>query len=310
MSIITVLGATGVQGGSVVHKLKQNPSWKVRAITRNPEGENAKELLSQGIEVVEGDLDDVESLKTAFMGSTAIFSVTNFWQNIPMNASSLRSNGEKEYRQILNIGKAATNIPTLEHLVVSSLAGPQKISQGKYHVPHMDYKARAVEEVETRFPALAAKTTILWVGWYATNLTIPLLRPFLWPASGKYTWLMPSKPSGKLPIAGDESRNVGIVVERILERPTETMGKIVVLVVEYLDHTEVLKVWEKVTGKEATYVELSDEAAVALIGPVAIDLGAQLRFSEEYPDMGTYEPDRVVKLTDIGLGEELVGTVE
>ncbi|KAF4468395.1 hypothetical protein FALBO_4720 [Fusarium albosuccineum] len=302
MSIITVLGATGVQGGSVVGKLIQNPLWKVRAVTRNLEGENAKELLSQGIEVVQGDLDDVESLKTAFMGSTAIFSITNFY--------ALKSNGEKEYQQILNIGKAATNIPTLEHLVVSSLAGPQNISHGKYHVPHMDYKARAVKEVEARFPALAAKITILWAGWYATNLTIPLLRPFLWPASGKYTWLMPSKPSGKLPIAGDESRNVGIVVERILERPTETMGKIVVLVVEYLDHTEVLKVWEKVTGKEATYIELSDEAAVALIGPVAIDLGAQLRFSEEYPDMDTYEPDRIVKLTDIGLGEELTGAVE
>ncbi|CAH0000924.1 unnamed protein product, partial [Clonostachys byssicola] len=307
MSVITVLGATGVQGGSVVRKLIQNPSWRVRAITRNPEGGNAKELLSQGIEVVHGDLDDVESLKTAFTGSTAIFSVTNFWQNIPIHPSSLKENGEKEYQQMLNIGKAAFEIPTLEHLVVSSLAGPQKISGGKYHVPHMDYKARAIEEIETRFPTLAAKITILWVGWYPTNLTIPLLRPFLWPATGKYIWLMPSKPSGKLPIAGDESHNVGVVVERILERPNQTLGKIVGLVVEYLEHTEVLEVWEKVTGKEAIYVELTGEAAAALIGPAAIDLEAQLRFSEEYPDMGTYDPERFVKPTDIGLGEQLIG---
>lgn len=81
---------------------------------------------------------------------------------------------------MLNIGKAAFEIPTLKHLVISSLTGPQKISGGKYHVPHIDYKARAVEEIETRFPTLAAKITILWVGWYPTNLTIPLLRPFLW----------------------------------------------------------------------------------------------------------------------------------
>ncbi|CAI6099984.1 unnamed protein product [Clonostachys chloroleuca] len=307
MSVITVLGATGIQGGSVVRKLTQNPSWRVRAITRNPEGENAKELQSQDIEVAQGDLDDVESLKTAFMGSTAIFSVTNFWQNVPIHPSLLKENGEKEYQQMLNIGKAAFEIPTLKHLVVSSLTGPQKISGGKYHVPHMDYKARAVEEIETRFPTLAAKITILWVGWYPTNLTIPLLRPFLWPATGKYVWLMPSKPSGKLPIAGDESHNVGIVVERILECPSQTMDKIVGLAVEYLDHTEVLKVWEKVTGNEAIYIELTGEAAAGLIGVAAIDLEVHLRFSEEYPDVGTYERGRFVKPTDIGLGEELIG---
>jgi uncharacterized protein YbjT (DUF2867 family) len=46
MSIITVLGATGSQGGSVVTALYGNPSWKVRAVTRNPESDAAKKLIA------------------------------------------------------------------------------------------------------------------------------------------------------------------------------------------------------------------------------------------------------------------------
>ncbi|KAJ3549014.1 hypothetical protein NM208_g713 [Fusarium decemcellulare] len=308
MSVIAVLGATGIQGGSVVQQLQKSPSWKIRAITRNSEGKSAKELQSQGIEVVQGDLDDVGSLEAAFQGSTAIFTVTNFWQSPAADADGLEQNGKREYQQIINVGRAASQISTLKHLIISSLPRPQKVSGGKHRVPHMDYKGRAVEEVETQFPALAAKITSLWVGWYATNLAFfPTMKPLLWPAAGKYAWLMPSKPNGKVPIAGDVSRNVGVVVERILERPAQTQGKIVVLVVEYKDHTDVLKIWEKVTRKEAAYVELTDEAAAALIGPLAVEIGAQLRFSEEHPDWGTYEPERTVKLADIGLGSELSG---
>lgn len=66
MSIIAVLGATGIQGGSVVQQLRKNPVWKIRAVTRNPQGSAAQGLAAKDIEVVRGDLDDVSSLVAAF----------------------------------------------------------------------------------------------------------------------------------------------------------------------------------------------------------------------------------------------------
>ena len=46
--LVTVFGATGRQGGSVVRALLQDSSFKVRAVTRNPDGNNAKALQEQG----------------------------------------------------------------------------------------------------------------------------------------------------------------------------------------------------------------------------------------------------------------------
>lgn len=64
--IIAVTGATGAQGGGVVNVMKKTPGWKVRAITRNPSSEPAKKLIAEGIEVVQADADDRESLVKAF----------------------------------------------------------------------------------------------------------------------------------------------------------------------------------------------------------------------------------------------------
>ena len=63
---IAVIGATGVQGGGVIQELLKEGSWKIRAITRNPESDKAKALASQGVDVVTANLDDTGSLIKAF----------------------------------------------------------------------------------------------------------------------------------------------------------------------------------------------------------------------------------------------------
>lgn len=54
--IITVFGATGSQGGSVVNTFLNDPKlkgeWNVRAVTRDTTKESAKKLESHGAEVV------------------------------------------------------------------------------------------------------------------------------------------------------------------------------------------------------------------------------------------------------------------
>ena len=43
-----VFGATGLQGGPVARAILQNPKYKVKAVTRNPESEKAKLLTTEG----------------------------------------------------------------------------------------------------------------------------------------------------------------------------------------------------------------------------------------------------------------------
>ena len=69
VGILTVIGATGAQGGSVVDAALKAGTYKVRAITRNTSSEKAKALAARGVEVVKADLNDLASLVGAFQVS-------------------------------------------------------------------------------------------------------------------------------------------------------------------------------------------------------------------------------------------------
>jgi len=59
--IVTVVGATGNQGGSVVDHLLADGTgdYIVRAVTRNCDTEAARDLVARGVQVVQSDLNDV-----------------------------------------------------------------------------------------------------------------------------------------------------------------------------------------------------------------------------------------------------------
>lgn len=61
--IITVFGATGKQGGSIVRTFlndaKLKDIWAIRGVSRSVEGEGAKKLSAQGVEVVAVSLTSI-----------------------------------------------------------------------------------------------------------------------------------------------------------------------------------------------------------------------------------------------------------
>lgn len=77
--VITVFGATGYQGTSVIDSLLQNKTsgFSVRGITRNPESDKAKALAARGVEIVKADGLVKEQLVEAFKGSWGAFANTN-----------------------------------------------------------------------------------------------------------------------------------------------------------------------------------------------------------------------------------------
>jgi len=75
---VLVTGATGRQGGAVIRHMLRN-EWKLRALTRSPKAPAAQELTRQGVEVVQGDLEDAASLERAARGTYGVYSVQDFW---------------------------------------------------------------------------------------------------------------------------------------------------------------------------------------------------------------------------------------
>ena len=74
--LVVITGATGKQGGSVVNAFLHDPTFRVRAITRDPSSAAAKELEGKGVDVVQGDIHDVKSLEHAFRGVNIVFAIT------------------------------------------------------------------------------------------------------------------------------------------------------------------------------------------------------------------------------------------
>src|ERR1051325_844899 len=79
--IIAVVGATGAQGGSIARAIlkDKNSEFSVRAITRDPGSDKAKELARMGAEVIKADIDDKQSMIKALTGAYGAFFVTFFW---------------------------------------------------------------------------------------------------------------------------------------------------------------------------------------------------------------------------------------
>jgi len=215
--IIAVVGATGTQGGGLCQAILADPNggFAVRAITRDPNKEQAKALAAKGAEVVQANLDDVESLKKAFAGAYGVYGVTNFWEHF---------SGEKEKAQAKNIADAA-KAAGVKHVIWSTLEDTRKlmdandtrmpILQGKYRVAHFDAKA----EADAFFAGLPV--TYLLISFYWDNLYMFKLAPTK-DNSGVYSWTF---PMGNAKMAGIAAEDVGKVAYGIFKAGQQYIGK-------------------------------------------------------------------------------------
>ncbi|TFK35971.1 hypothetical protein BDQ12DRAFT_687455 [Crucibulum laeve] len=73
---IAVVTGTGAQGRSISRAFNNSGEWHVRVLTRNPSSEIAQTFAKEGMEIVQADFEDKESLGKAFEGAWAVFSVT------------------------------------------------------------------------------------------------------------------------------------------------------------------------------------------------------------------------------------------
>jgi uncharacterized protein YbjT (DUF2867 family) len=128
---ITVIGATGQQGGAVIDALLKQ-TIPIRAVTRNPNGDKGRTLAERGVEVVYADLENVDSVRAAFDGAAAAFAMTT-------HDGLDGPKREVAHGQVIATAAADAGLP---FLVYSSVGGVERDSG----VPHFESKHR-VEEV-------------------------------------------------------------------------------------------------------------------------------------------------------------------
>ena len=280
--IISVVGATGIQGGSVIAALLKDGDFSIRALTRKPESDAAKALRAQGVQVVKADVNDLASLIAAFEGSSAIFAVTNFFE--PFGQHGAAKAMEIEVEQGVNLAKAASATKTLEHYIWSTLPNSKRVSGGKFSVHHFDAKNR-IDDFIKADASLFSKTTFLWVTFYASNYYFPMFTPLHVPTAGKYIQLQGTPATVPIKTIGDARTNVGVFVKSILAQPDRTLyGRVVLAYAEETTAGDMLQTWARAQGKTAQYIQI-DEATFNAIWPMwAEEIGAMMQYWNEVKD--------------------------
>jgi len=220
---IVVIGATGRQGGAVTRALL-GAGWRVRALTRNPASQKAQSLATSGAEVVQGNMDDRQSLQSAFQGAYGVFSVQN-----PM-----LSDLETEIRQ----GKAVADVAkevNVQHLVYGSAGIGKPTGIGSW-----DSKL----QVEAHMKTLGIPSTILR----------PMAFMELMSDKGYYpavsTWhLMPKLMGEARPVGWMSVEDVGIIAAKAFAAPEQFIGQEIKLASDVKSIEESRAIYHAVMGK-------------------------------------------------------------
>ncbi|EED22630.1 NAD dependent epimerase/dehydratase, putative [Talaromyces stipitatus ATCC 10500] len=255
--IVTVVGSTGQQGKAVIAALAGNPQYRIRGVTRNPDSAAAKVLVSEGIEIVKADLNDLKSLTAAFQGSHIIFGVTDYWNSYPMYGPTKAKDVERE--QASNLVKAASAIPTLEHYVWSTLPKGNK----EYPVYHFEGKPEADDLVRAG-PFLPPRTTLFMVCFYANNLQIASFRPYWIETANKYVQFTTYDPETIIPFIG-AVKNITPFIKAIISNPEQTKnGAMVIGSIGQWTAKKWVGEWAAARGAQAQVVQISQKDYNAL----------------------------------------------
>jgi hypothetical protein len=130
---------------------------------------------------------------------------------------------------------------------------------------------------------------------------------YLQKTSGKYVLLQPSSPTTKVLSVGDQTSNVGLFAVAIANKPELTLpGKFVLAETDLATTGSILKSWGQITGKETEYVEISLEQFDGLWPGWGQEMGAMLKFWEEYGDR-SWTGEEFITKEGLGITAPLVG---
>ncbi|KAJ8453488.1 hypothetical protein ONZ45_g19696 [Pleurotus djamor] len=257
--LFVVIGATGLQGGSVVHAIQASKqAYRVRFVTRDASKATAKELQKLG-PVVEADVSDVSSLKSAFEGASIVFActVTDYFAK---NAT------EKEFPEGKNQVDAALEAG-VQKFAYSGLMNMDELSNGRNKVWSFDRKNDVVKYARSKSSSWDVYD--VQPGCYASNfLTGIAPRPS--PANdGTYVISATVAPDTLVPIV-DIPTDYGKYVLGAVEKGVHDVYTGI-----YMTMVEVAEDFSKFSGKKVTYTQIPDEVLYSIASKAVNEVCAE-----------------------------------
>ncbi|KAJ3542811.1 hypothetical protein NM208_g3900 [Fusarium decemcellulare] len=244
--ILTVFGATGNQGGSIIRAVLDDPAlsaeFKIRGITRDRSKPAAKALLSKG---VEADLDSKASVLEAIKGSHTVFLVTTLNFLAPEESPEL-AHGK-------NVADAAKELG-VQHLIYSSLLHVSDITHGRLtHVVHFDKKA----EVERYIRSTGVPSTFILPGYFMSNFSV--FQMLQKGADGVYSLYNPVNEQAEFPLIDIEA-DMGKYGIAAIKKRSEVLGKQILAAADYYTPTRIVSEFQDITGNKARFISVDTES--------------------------------------------------
>ncbi|KAH7063865.1 hypothetical protein BKA63DRAFT_183817 [Paraphoma chrysanthemicola] len=300
---ITVFGATGAQGSSVLRSLAANTTtpFCLRGTTRNTSSPTATNLLTQvpGLDLVQADGWDKASVIAAFQDSWGVFVNTN-------SDDAVFENSE-ETRTEVDLGKLVVDAAVeagVKVFVYSGFNSAKEITGGKVANKAFDDK-HAIGEYAKSTSAFDA-VIIASPGWYFENFLSQDLAPifgglpYIPGDDGVYVLRVP-KWGGKEDVPFISITNdYGDIVHGVFLEPEKWNGKLVQGVSEIKSFDEVVAAFERGTGKKARFEEVTKWQDLEVYGIRALET-VKLMFGFCQASGGRYYGD----VTEAGTASEL-----
>ncbi|KRB32066.1 MULTISPECIES: NmrA/HSCARG family protein [unclassified Mesorhizobium] len=232
---ILVTGATGQQGGAVAHALLSR-GHRVKALTRKPDSEAARQLAAAGADIAAGDLGDAASVVKAAKDADTMFLMGN----------SYEAGLEEETRQGILAADAA-KAAGIGHLIYSSVADADK----KTGIPHFESKYL----VEQHVRQLGIPYTISAPVAFMENVVAPWSIAAL--SQGSHAFAMPPKRVLQLVSLAD----IGAFVATLAERRESVFGKRFDFAGDELSGEEQARILSEAIGRPIRYQEIPIAAA-------------------------------------------------
>ncbi|MBS1603518.1 MAG: NmrA/HSCARG family protein [Bacteroidetes bacterium] len=258
---ILVTGATGAQGGSVARALLNTKRYTVRCLTRDTGSEKAQQLKKEGAELVEGDLNDKDSLLDAMKGCYGVFGLTNFWEHY-----------EQEFHQGRNLIDAVRD-SGISHFVYSGLPSYVELSSGKFAVPHCDIKA----SLENYTRSLDLPASFVHIAFYYENFL-----SFFPPRKGADGNFYFGFPQGDTRLAMASVEDIGKIVTQVFACPGIYLHRTVGVVGEDRSCKEYAAIMSRVLGVTIRYNHIQRDAYAGMGFPGAEELANMFEVQRLY----------------------------
>jgi len=278
--IITIFGATGAQGGGLARAIlnDKNSEFAVRAVTRDPESDNALALAAMGAEIVEANVDDEASVQNAMRGAYGAFCVTFFWNHFSPETEMVHAKYMAE----------AAKAEGLKHVIQSTLEDTRHYIpltdnrmptlQEKYKVPHFDAKG----ESDHYFISNGVPTTFLLASFYWENLIYFGAGPKRDQEDGT---LAITFPMGDKKLSGIASADIGKCAYGIFKQGTSLVGKRIGVAGDEPTCAEMATSLSKALGEEVRYNSVSPDNYRSFGFPGADELGNMFQFYRDFEEV-------------------------